>query len=430
MLQLPIPLFVAFLLVFLGLRALLLKRINPWLIAVVFACALQNVLSVMIHHYGFTGIRMVQPVTAAALPALIWIAFIRITQRPLRQSDFLHFLAVPAVWLASLLVPFFIDVLLPVIYSAYSIAMGRAARGYHGDLPLAKLSSGHVPGSVWLLLSVLLVLSAISDLSISASLALGQTWLMPLIVSLASSSHLLLTGLLMLFEDLYASDNNPVEVSEHQRVKTKAATTDGAQKRTDVDKIAELASGGSASASASTTASTAASTTASATASATAIATAFATASEFSSDSASESKPESASGSAHERAHESAAESGPESAVESSADSDRQCVELLDNYLQDTQAFLDPDLTLQKLSRKLGIPAKRLSSAINRYCQHNVSRHVNNYRIKFASELLAQGNLVTETMLQSGFNTKSNFHREFSRVNGCTPTQYIGNQSR
>lgn len=389
MLQLPVPLFVALLLFFLGIRAVVQKRINPWLIAVVFACALQNLLSVLIHHYGFTGMRMVQPVTAAGIPALIWIAFIRITQRPLQSRDFAHFLAVPAVWLASLAAPFLIDLLLPVIYAVYGIAIARTATGYHGDLPLARLSSGHIPGSVWLLLAVLLGVSAISDITISASLALGQLWLMPLVVSVASSSILLLTGLLMLFDDLYAPDSTQPGLGNEQGVVSTESLTVGNSSDDAAHATASLE-----------------------------VANASNRINRAANETANRDLDTNAGTNANANANaKSDSDTDP-------SESDRHWVEQLDNYLQETQAYLDPDLTLQKLSRKLGVPAKRLSSAINRHCQHNVSRHVNNYRIQFASEQLAQGMRVTETMLVSGFNTKSNFHREFSRVNGCTPTQY------
>jgi AraC-like DNA-binding protein len=38
--------------------------------------------------------------------------------------------------------------------------------------------------------------------------------------------------------------------------------------------------------------------------------------------------------------------------------------------------------------------------------------------------LLGQGENVTAAMLASGFNTKSNFNREFLRVTGKTPSAF------
>ncbi len=93
-------------------------------------------------------------------------------------------------------------------------------------------------------------------------------------------------------------------------------------------------------------------------------------------------------------------------------------------HMQEKKAFLDPDLTLNRLARALRVPAKTLSIAINRATGENVSRFVNAYRIDHATDLLQAGASVTEAMLTSGFNTKSNFNREFLRLKGCPPSKW------
>ena len=87
--------------------------------------------------------------------------------------------------------------------------------------------------------------------------------------------------------------------------------------------------------------------------------------------------------------------------------------------------YLDPDLTLAQLARKLRVPAKALSSTINRATGENVSRFVNAARIRHAQTVLLSGESVTEAMLASGFNTKSNFNREFLRVAGVSPSDWL-----
>jgi len=101
----------------------------------------------------------------------------------------------------------------------------------------------------------------------------------------------------------------------------------------------------------------------------------------------------------------------------------------LDDYVETQKPFLDPDLTLARLSRKLTIPAKQLSSAINRVKGENVSRYINRHRIDHAARLIGQGKSVTEAMLASGFNTKSNFNREFLRVKGENPSKWLETRS-
>lgn len=88
------------------------------------------------------------------------------------------------------------------------------------------------------------------------------------------------------------------------------------------------------------------------------------------------------------------------------------------------QLYLDPDLTLARMARMLGVPAKVLSAAVNQASGGNVSRYVNGWRITRAAELWARGTPVTSAMLESGFATKSNFNREFQRIKGCTPSQW------
>ena len=95
-------------------------------------------------------------------------------------------------------------------------------------------------------------------------------------------------------------------------------------------------------------------------------------------------------------------------------------------YMADRRPYLDPDLTLARLSRKLGVPAKTLSVAINRETGENVSRYVNGARIAAAQAALMAGESVTAAMLSSGFNTKSNFNREFLRIAGSSPSQWLG----
>lgn len=86
--------------------------------------------------------------------------------------------------------------------------------------------------------------------------------------------------------------------------------------------------------------------------------------------------------------------------------------------------YLDPDLTLARLARRLHLPVKAVSAAVNRADGQNVSRFINDRRIAAACALLAQGRPVTEAMLASGFNTKSTFNREFRRVTGKAPTEW------
>lgn len=95
--------------------------------------------------------------------------------------------------------------------------------------------------------------------------------------------------------------------------------------------------------------------------------------------------------------------------------------------LDEKNLFSDENLSLAKIARKAGIPARDLSSAINRATGQNVSQFVNNRRVTEACRLLDETKQsATSIMLDVGFSTKSNFNREFRRVTGMSPRQWRG----
>jgi AraC-like DNA-binding protein len=107
---------------------------------------------------------------------------------------------------------------------------------------------------------------------------------------------------------------------------------------------------------------------------------------------------------------------------------DQAVIAALDAYMLAQKPYLDPDLTLSRLARRLVIPAKQVSTAINRVKGVNVSKHINEKRIDAACEMLIKGQPVTKVIYECGFNTKSNFNREFLRVKGCNPSIWLENQ--
>lgn len=104
---------------------------------------------------------------------------------------------------------------------------------------------------------------------------------------------------------------------------------------------------------------------------------------------------------------------------------DAALVAAMEALMAERRLWLDPDLTLARIARRMGVPAKALSGAINRVKGENVSRVVNGWRIAEACRLMQGGASVTEAMLGAGFNTKSNFNREFLRVMGQPPSDWL-----
>lgn len=95
------------------------------------------------------------------------------------------------------------------------------------------------------------------------------------------------------------------------------------------------------------------------------------------------------------------------------------------SWLLSTEAFKDPDMTLERMARKLGVPARLLSSAINDHAGRNLSQWVNDHRIAAAQALLRDTDAPVQRIMEDcGFLTKSNFHREFRRVANLTPGEF------
>ncbi len=113
-----------------------------------------------------------------------------------------------------------------------------------------------------------------------------------------------------------------------------------------------------------------------------------------------------------------------------SLDVDGKLASLLQRWLallQQEQLYtLEYGITLAQAARKLQVPARQLSNAINLHYGASFSVLLNEQRIAHAQKLLLQAPdlAVTEVMAEAGFASKSNFHKEFLRVTGTTPTLY------
>lgn len=103
----------------------------------------------------------------------------------------------------------------------------------------------------------------------------------------------------------------------------------------------------------------------------------------------------------------------------------------IETLLVTKSLFRDVGLNLDRLARRLAIPARMVSVAINQRRSKNVSQFVNEFRIAEACTLLrTTSQSVTDVMFNVGFQTKSNFNREFRRVTGMTPVQWRGEAAR
>lgn len=97
----------------------------------------------------------------------------------------------------------------------------------------------------------------------------------------------------------------------------------------------------------------------------------------------------------------------------------------LDELMQSRELYRDPELNLGRIARRMNLPARRVSIAVNRVHGASVSQYVNDFRIHAACQMLeTTDEPVTRLMFDCGFISKSNFNREFLRVTATSPTEY------
>ena len=104
---------------------------------------------------------------------------------------------------------------------------------------------------------------------------------------------------------------------------------------------------------------------------------------------------------------------------------DRDVLDRIDHLLVDQKLSRDDNLTLSRLARRAGLPARQISGSVNRLAGKNVSQYINDFRIAEACRLLRDTDMsVTSAMFECGFQTKSNFNREFRRVTSLSPASW------
>ncbi|MEJ8474038.1 helix-turn-helix domain-containing protein [Roseibium algae] len=343
MFAIPLPIFVAAMLSYMGLRAALEGETPKMVLGLIAVCAGQSLITSLNQYYGLTFLGPVQPVTAMMIPLMAYLTFISTALRPLRLfPDALHLSAPLLMIVIIFILRDAVDGLLVCSFVIYGVLLLIRLRKGADTLPLIRLEHDNRAIVLWRWVAFALIASAAGDAIIFGVMSVGAGWLRPWIISVFSSTFLLVIGALNMSDTLKASGSHDDALIDRP-----------------IEPIAEI-------------------------------------------------KP---------------------AALQADAP-DPVLLASLKALMRDHQAYLDPDLTLGRIARKLRIPEKQLSAAINQATGANVSRYINGFRIDHACQLLAHGTSVTSAMYASGFNTKSNFNREFQRVKGCSPSRWLKQDSR
>jgi AraC-like DNA-binding protein len=102
-----------------------------------------------------------------------------------------------------------------------------------------------------------------------------------------------------------------------------------------------------------------------------------------------------------------------------------ELVETAQKMLTEKGLYKDPGLTLTRLARRVGVPDRDLSQAINQCSGVNVSQFVNQVRLREAARLLTNSKEPIASILEKvGFLTRSNFYREFQKTYGEAPASF------
>lgn len=99
----------------------------------------------------------------------------------------------------------------------------------------------------------------------------------------------------------------------------------------------------------------------------------------------------------------------------------------LDYLINEEKVYLDNELTLELLAKKMKMPMHHLTQLFNVYLGENFNQYLNKFRVKYACELLGNNEellSIEQIAFNSGFNSKVSFNRHFKILTGYTPKEY------
>ncbi len=99
----------------------------------------------------------------------------------------------------------------------------------------------------------------------------------------------------------------------------------------------------------------------------------------------------------------------------------------LDAMVRSDALFLDGDLKVADLARKLQAPEYKITRAVTGALgAANFNQYINRFRIKFAQDLMAEdpGRSILAVAFDSGFASLGPFNRAFKAITGQTPRAY------
>lgn len=107
------------------------------------------------------------------------------------------------------------------------------------------------------------------------------------------------------------------------------------------------------------------------------------------------------------------------------ADQTARIAAKLNDAMAGDRLYLDPNLSLPKLSRHIRVPANHISQTLNTAVGMSFFDYVNRWRVRSAiADVVDGGKGVLDIAFDHGFNARSSFYRAFRRETGLTPGEY------
>jgi len=111
------------------------------------------------------------------------------------------------------------------------------------------------------------------------------------------------------------------------------------------------------------------------------------------------------------------------------SDKDMASIKLrIKNLFDSEQAYLDSDLTLDKLGVILTLKTHHISQTFSSQSKENFNDFINSYRIDHAKQLMKSVDYdhykIEAIALESGFNNKVTFYKAFSKFTNTTPSKF------
>jgi AraC-like DNA-binding protein len=103
-------------------------------------------------------------------------------------------------------------------------------------------------------------------------------------------------------------------------------------------------------------------------------------------------------------------------------------IERIRQGMEVQQLYLKHTLNIEEFAKQVGIHYREVSVIINQHFDTNFFEFVNSYRVNKAKDMLVDpkytDTTILDILLESGFNSKSSFHRFFKRYTGMSAADY------